>query len=50
MQNDKFELTEFLDLLTHTKTHFEIEYFLREQVVAIYGKATMKSLKTLIQI
>jgi hypothetical protein len=39
MQSDKFEVSKFLDFLVLTKTQFEIEYFLGEQVVRIYGKS-----------
>jgi hypothetical protein len=39
IQRDNFKVSEFLDFLVLTKTQFEIEYFLGEQVVRIYGKS-----------
>jgi len=39
MQSDNFEVSELLDFLVLTKTKFEIEYFLGEQVIRIYGKS-----------
>jgi hypothetical protein len=39
MQSDNFEVSEFIDFLVLTKTQFEIECFLGEQVVRIYGKS-----------
>lgn len=38
-QSDNFEVSRFLDFLVLTNTQFEIEHFLGEQVVRIYGKS-----------